>query len=319
MTKQAFTVHGGIYEHVMDVAGTETGVELKYQPWSNVNDLFAQMLAKQAFEVCEFSLANYLTLRAAGHDWLTAIPVFPNRAFRHGTLTVKRESSLTSPRQLNGLRIGVEDYSMTAAIWVRGLLEDEYGVDLSSLTWVSGKSQRFTPPSSAKVEFSDTGIETLLLEGKVDVIVGLNLADAKKPARERQLRSILAEPEMTERTYYERTGIYPINHCVVVRRDALENCPDLPEAVARAYLRAKSDAYKTRLGATLVPWGKSYWSQIFEIFGGDPLPYGLTATNRTVVSTLAKYLAGQGFGGDGHPDFDKLFLCPPALSALAAN
>ncbi|MDB5805598.1 MAG: dihydroxyphthalate decarboxylase [Betaproteobacteria bacterium] len=313
MSGPAFTVHGGIYEHVVNLAGIENGIELKYQPEPNVNALFAAMIAKRAFEVCEFSLANYLTLRGSGNDWLTAIPIFPNRAFRHATLMVKRESPITRIGQLAGKRIGVEDYSMTAAVWVRGLLQDEYGVDPASITWISGKSQRFAPPAGAKVEASDSDYETLLMEGSVDAIVGLTLRDAKLPPRARTLRSILSDPEAAELAYYERTGIYPINHCVCIRNDALKQCPELPEAIARAYLRSKDLAYQQRLGSTLIPWGKSYWSRMFEVFDGDPLPNGLTPGNRHVVKTLGRYLCEQGFI-EQEPDIDSIFLVPQCLA-----
>ena len=313
MSGSTFTVHGGIYEHVVNVAGIENDIELKYQPEPNVNVLFAEMISKRTFEICEFSLANYITLRDSGNDWLTAIPIFPNRAFRHATLIVKRESQITRISQLAGKRIGVEDYSMTAAVWVRGLLRDEYGVDPASISWVSGKSQRFPPPASAKLELSEFDYEKLLMEGSVDAIIGLSLRDSRLPPHARALRSILSDPEMAELSYFERTGIYPINHCVCIRNDALERCPELAEAVARAYLRSKEVAYQQRLGSTLIPWGRSYWSRMFEVFDGDPLPNGLTSGNRHVVKTLGRYLREQGFIKQ-EPDIDSIFLVPRCLA-----
>src|SRR5687768_8166800 len=110
------------------------------------------MLEERRFEACEFSLANYITLRCNGHDWLSAVPVFPYRAFRHGLAVTRRESSLTRLEDLEGARIGVEDYSMTAAVWFRGVLRDHHGVDLDSISWVTHAKQRFEVPARARVE-----------------------------------------------------------------------------------------------------------------------------------------------------------------------
>ena len=143
-------ITGGDYEHTLDIPGEYAGARLGYEA-RRLQGLFADMLERRHCEVCEFSLANYLTLRATGENWLTAVPVFPYRAFRHSLAVVRRESELASPAQLAGKRIGVEDYSMTAAVWFRGLLKDEYGVDHRQIAWVTRRRQRFPFPAGARV------------------------------------------------------------------------------------------------------------------------------------------------------------------------
>src|SRR5258708_7289552 len=128
-------IRGGDYEHTLDIPGEyRDGIRIGYAPM-RVQDIFVAMLKERRFQPCEFSLANYLILHAGTDRWLTAVPVFPFRAFRHSLAVTRRDSTLTSLDQLAGTRIGVEDYSMTAAVWFRGLIEDEYGVDHRSITW----------------------------------------------------------------------------------------------------------------------------------------------------------------------------------------
>src|SRR4051812_29362941 len=276
-----------------------------------VQDIFSAMLETRRFEVCEFSLANYLTLRGTGQHWLTAVPVFPSRAFRHGLAVTRKESALTSLAQLGGLRVGVEDYSMTAAVWFRGILEDEYRVDPGTIQWVTRQKQRFAIPKGVKIEKTTRDLEELLLAKEIDVLLGMNLKDSRLPEQERRLRTVLADHEEEERAFYERTSIYPIMHCVVIRNDVLEAQPGIADAVCQAYATAKEGAYRRQLGATLVPWGKSHWARTFELFGGDPLPYGLGPNNRFVIERLAAYLAQQGFI-PSVPDIDGLFATPSA-------
>ena len=302
----AIEIRGGDYEHTLDIPGEYAeGIRLGYAPM-RVQDIFVAMLNERRFEVCEFSLANYIILCAGTDRWLTAVPVFPFRAFRHALAVTRRDSTLTGLDQLAGKRIGVEDYSMTAAVWFRGLIEDEYGVDHRSITWVTPRTQRFPFPRGARIEVTDGDLEHLLCSGAIDAMLGFATSDSRLPPPQRTLRPLLDDSRAVERAYYEKTSIYPINHCVVIRNDVLARHPGVGAAVQSAYARAKDNAYRRRLGATLAPWGKEHWADTFELFGGDPLPYGLTPLNRRVIATLAGYLQGQGFI-DEVPDIDGLF------------
>jgi 4,5-dihydroxyphthalate decarboxylase len=308
MNASQITVHGGDYEHTLEVSGVYHGLHLSYEATA-VQNIFVPMLETRCFEICEFSLANYLTLRAAGETWLTAVPVFPMRAFRHGLIVTRKESTLESLQALAGKRVGVEDYSMTAAVWFRGLLLEEYGVDPGSITWVTRPRQRLPFPTGARVEKMEGALEDLLCGGAIDAMLAFGRKDASLPPGERRLRPVLRDVLGAERSYYERTGIYPINHVVVIRSDVLEKHPAAPAAVCAAYQHAKERACERQLGTTLVPWGKLHWTPTFELFGGDPLPYGLSATNRLVVGRLARYLREQGFIAS-EPNLDSVFVTP---------
>jgi 4,5-dihydroxyphthalate decarboxylase len=311
MSGSSFTIRGGAHPHVLEVPGQWNAFTLGYEV-QNANDIFSAMLKSRPYPVCEFSLANFLTLRAQGEKWLTALPIFPNRAFRHGTLYVRRQSDLLEPSQLRGARVGVEDYSMSAAVWVRGFLWDDYGVDHGSITWVTPSSQRFDPPPGATLEYDDRPLEELLADGAVDAIVGMHLKDSKLDESERRFRPLLADPRKTEAAYYRKTGIYPINHCVAIRSDVLDANPGLDEAVADAYVHAKASAYRKQGNPARPPWVGCATHPIFESVDRDPLEYGLTKSNRHVIETLTSYLERQGFA-QGMPPIEDLFLSPAAV------
>jgi 4,5-dihydroxyphthalate decarboxylase len=291
-------IRGGAYAHTQAIAGTYHGIEIAYET-RKVQDIFSAMLERREFEVCEFSLANYLVLRADGADWLTAIPVFPHRAFRHALAITRRDSPLSGLAQLAGKRVGVEDYSMTAAVWVRGLLEDEYGVNLGAITWVTYRKQRLALPPHANVEIVDEDLETLVTGGVIDAMLGFSTRDAAQPEAARRLRTVEPDPAAAEHAYYARTAIHPINHCVVIRTDVLAAQPQIAQAVASAYIDAKARAFHVNPAALALPSGVV----------GDPLPYGWTPLNRRVTLTLARYLERQGFIAD-IGDIDALFLNP---------
>lgn len=290
---QMVDLFGADYEHTMALDGVRHGVRINYNA-RPVAEIFGKMIAERSFEACEFSLSNYIMLKDRGADWIFAIPVFPNRSFRHNTLFVRRDGDLVEAAQLRGKKIGVEDYSMTAAVWVRGLLNEEYDVHWRELEWYCDAGQRrFATPAGVKLIPVSGDLENMLIEGELDAIMSFGPRDERLPVAKRQLRRLIANVEDVEREYYQRTGIYPINHCVVIRKDVLDRFPDLSRCLFEAYAGSKASAYKRRLGATLVPWGRRYWTEVFDVFGGDPLPYGLTKPNRMVIEKLANYLHEQ--------------------------
>ena len=304
--QSSITIRGGDHDHVRDVAAEADGVALRYEAMS-LQELFPRMLETRCYEICEFSLANYLIVRGNGGDWLSALPVFPFRFFRHSFVLTRRESALTDFRELPGKRVGVPDYSMTAAVWARGLLRAEYGVDHRTITWVTPRKQRLPIPQDVRIEYTDTELEALLLAGDLDAMLGVSRRDASLPVHERKLRTVLPDAEATERDYFARTKIYPIMHCVVIRNDVLERLPrSLPQAVATAYAAAKARAYARR-SASVLPWGAARWDEDLTFFDRDPLPYGLNSINRMVVETLARDLIEQGFVSR-LPALDELFL-----------
>jgi 4,5-dihydroxyphthalate decarboxylase len=284
--------YGGDYEHVLGLSGKWHGIDLEYVE-RPLLEIFEGMLNERRYECCEFSLANYIMLKDRGAEWLHAVPVFPYRAFRHSTLYVRRDSPMKGPEDLRGKRVGVPDYSMTAAVWTRGILKEQYGVDWADMHWIASGRQRFDALPGTPLEVVSTDLEADLIEGRIDALLTPTPSDEKKPAAERRLRSLIADVQKAEEDYVRDFGVYPINHVLVIRDDTLERLPALPCALFDAFADAKARAYKRRLGTTLMPWGMRHWNKVFDQFGGNPLPYGLTEINRDVVQRLADFLFDQ--------------------------
>jgi 4,5-dihydroxyphthalate decarboxylase len=302
----AVRLHGGDYEHTLDMSGERAGVAVEYvvRP---LLEIFEGMLNDRAYETCEFSLSNYIMLKDRGADWIHAVPIFPYRAFRHSTLYVRKDSKLREPADLKGKLVGVPDYSMTAAVWTRGILGEQYGVKWSDIRWIASGRQRFMALPGVQPEVTNSDLETELIEGRIDALLTPTPQDEKKPASERKLRSLIADVQKAEEEYVRDYGVYPINHVVVIRDDILSRNPNLPRALFDLYSDAKRRAYERRLGTTLMPWGMRHWNKVFDQFGGDPLPYGLTPLNRDVVQRLAGFLYDQKLIAK-QPDIDRLFI-----------
>jgi 4,5-dihydroxyphthalate decarboxylase len=306
MSVATIDFHGGDYEHVLGLSGAREGIDIRYVE-RPLLEIFEGMLNERRYECCEFSLANYIMLKDRGADWIQAIPVFPYRAFRHSTLYVRKDSPLKGPQDLRGKRVGVPDFSMTAAVWTRGILKEQYGVDWAEMRWVASGRQRFQALAGVPLEVVETDLEEDLVAGRIDALLTPTPADVMKPAGERRLRSLIADVQKAEEDYVREHGVYPINHVVVIRDDALRRLPKLPKALFTAFADAKARAYKRRLGTTLMPWGMRHWNKVFDQFGGNPLPYGLNAVNRDVVGRLAGFLHDQKLISK-KPSVDELFI-----------
>jgi 4,5-dihydroxyphthalate decarboxylase len=287
---------GNDYPFFRHVTGIRDGLNLHYVP-VGPGEAFKPVLNDLPFQVNEFSLANYTMMRDRGVRWMTAIPVFLNRAFRHGSLFVRRDSDFTHPAQLRGKTIGAREYTQTAGVWWRGTMIDEYDLHWSEVNWVAGANMRFPPPEEAGVKTVESDLEQLVIDGEIDAFLAPSTVDSKKPESEQKLRPILPDTEAAERDYYARTGIYPLNHAVVIHEACLAQYPGAPKAMFDAYCASKRQFYAE--GGNLNPWG--------DAPGEDPIPFGLTNKNREIVQTLFRYLHEQKFITKV-PDIEPLFI-----------
>jgi 4,5-dihydroxyphthalate decarboxylase len=293
-------VYGGDYEHTLEVSSCRHGITLDYRI-TDRPELFAKVLKRQEFDACEFSLSNYIMLRDRGADWLTAIPVFPNRAFRHGTIAVNRESPIRAFSDLVGRRVGISDYTMTGGVWCRGLMFERYGVHWTGMEWLSSETPRFPAPSAARVTVSAVDLEAALANGAIDALFLPRNRDALLPAEQRRFRPLLADWRVAELDYYRSTRIYPISHVIVMPREAVARSPRLPDALFAAFSHSMRRAKQRRLATSFLPWGAVGWDEAMEVFGGDPVPYGLTASNVGTIDKLQEYLLEQQLIGRLQP------------------
>lgn len=270
--------------------------------------LFPIAVQEARFDVTELSLSSYMLQLSQGTSAYTAIPVFLSRMFRHNGFYGRTGSDVQSPADLAGRRVGVPEYQMTAGLWMRGILADEYGVDPASIHWRTGaldegvRRERLALdlPQGMVVEPITEGetLQDLLLAGEID-----GLLAPKPPAAfvdgDPRMRRLVSDPEETERDWHARTGFFPIMHLVALRRSLAEEHPWLPHALFDAFVRARDLALQRLdeiwLGSAnriSLPWFGPAMERAHSAFGDDLWSYGVAA-NRAELDTLCRYSHDQ--------------------------
>jgi 4,5-dihydroxyphthalate decarboxylase len=250
-----------------------------------------RMARFQEFDICEFSLASYVA--AAGRDALPvlAVPAFPHRRFRHGYVLCRSGSGIHDPKDLEGRRVGLRSWQTTAGLWVRGILHDDYGVDLSSITWLTQDEEDIPidPPRRHRVERVPAGrsVLDLLAEGVLDALVYPELPDPASVTR-LGLYRLFQEPKRAEADYYRRTGFFPIMHVVVIRRSLLEAHPWLARSVLEAFRASKNLAFAAMRDPRHVSlaWFAEALAEQESILGPDPWAYAFEPNERLLATVI---------------------------------
>ena len=288
------------------------GINLTYLV-SPPSETFWRMLKFDEFDAAEMSLSSFLIARGQGRAW-TAIPVFPFRAFFHTYVFVRADSNIRQPSDLAGRRFGLPEYQMTAAVWVRGVLQNDFGVPPTKIRWFVDRSPSlshggqtgFTPPNGVSIERVPEGerLFSLLVGGELDAVMTspypgmpsmLNHTDLTELSRSPQVRLLFDDPVAESVRYFRTHGFSHINHTVVVQNRILEKHPWVALNLYNAFTQAKQRSY-AEMGYLL----RSNVMAAFGVleaqrrtFGEDPFPYGL-ANNRTALQTLAGHSLEQG-------------------------
>ena len=198
-------IMGGDYEFTLNISGPMDNYNLEYVP-SDLPDIYKKILNQENFQVSEFSLSNYCMMRERDICQMTAIPVFVNRGFRHSIIWVRKDSNLNSITDLENSKVGIKEYSQTAAVWLRGILFEEYDLHWSSIYWYANKIQRFIPPTEANVKLIGGDPEELLINGELDAYVAPRPIDIKKSPKDRVLRPLINNYVEVEKIF-ETSGI----------------------------------------------------------------------------------------------------------------
>jgi 4,5-dihydroxyphthalate decarboxylase len=307
MSRLPLTFACGLYDRVVALAnGTVPvdGVDLNFINIDSPREIFDRMSGSQEFDASEYSSSEFISRFAAGQCPFVAIPIFPSRSFRHGFIAVNRKFVRT-PKDLEGKRVGLPMYTMTASIFIKGLLQHEYGVDLSKIEWVEGQinggeahgaptTMPLVKPVAIERNQSGKSLSTLLEEGSIHATIGTGLPNAL--GRNPDIERLFPNYRELERDYYRRTRIFPIMHLVAIRRAVYEHHPFVATSLYKA-LNAAKDLAITKMRAVvslryMLPWMGSDVEEIKEVFGGDAFPYGLEA-NRPTLEALVQYLHDQ--------------------------
>lgn len=313
-TKVKLTLACGDYEIVrplIDGRVEVEGVDLTVLTGMDSSTRHWRFLRGREFDIAEVSASSYLIARAQGQPF-DAIPVFLHRRFRHGFVYVNTTKGIREPRDLIGRRVGTKSFQVTATLWLRGILEHEYGVPHTSIEWVSELDEdvAFTPPPGLRLSTipHDRTLESLLLAGELDALLHPDLI-APIVDGDARVGRLFADHKQEEIAYYRRTGIFPIMHVLGLRHDVVERYPWLPINLFQAFEESKRIAMRHMENPRIVPmaWFREGWEEQQAILGKDPWVYGLTEQNRNNLETLIGYSHEQGLIGRRLP-LEEVFL-----------
>ena len=278
------------------------GVDLIYlnQP---VEETFFRMMRFGEFDASEMSLSSYVASLGRGEPPFIAIPAFPSRYFRHSCIFVSAKSGIRRPEDLKGRRVGAPEYQMTAPVWIRGILSDDYGVKVTDVQHFSGgeeepgrdEKQKIDLPSSIRLKPipHDKTLSAMLAAGELDALVTARAPSTFPKAVNRLFPDYVEQ----EKAYYKRTKIFPIMHTVVIRRDVYAKNPWVAQSLYKAFVASKKIAYEmyaqTAAMPTMLPWTSAQAEEARTQMGDDWWPYGL-GPNRHVLETFLRYHHEQG-------------------------
>ena len=287
------------------------GVDASFESAPIVSVIFERMVRQHAFDVAELGLTFYLRTLDSDNSPFIAIPVFPNRHFRHSAIFINTSSGIEKPQDLAGKTIGeFATYGHDAGIWPKGILADDYGVTPDQSRWIVGGADRpmapfdfvpFLHPADVDVTPAPEGkaLGPMLESGEIDALMSAVMPQCVLNGSP-QVAPLFPDYEAVEREYYARTRIYPIMHTVVIRKDLLAQHPGLARAIYRGFCDAKDIAMEHyRRGRMeqhmdlMVPWFTPLYDKNRRLLPDDWWPYGVGA-NRTTIDTFLRYSFEQG-------------------------
>ena len=288
---------------LLDGRVTIKGVRLK--PYIDYpNTIFSRAFTDAPFDISELSASSYAMQVGRGHCEYVALPVFVSRAFRHGGIYVRDDAGINRPKDLEGRIIGVPEYQMTMALWVRGMLQDEYGVDFGTLKYrtggtnEAGRKERLGLNLPRHIDVqpireTDT-LNGLLLTGHIDAIISPTTPSSFTEKNPR-IRRLFENPVVEERSYFKRTRLFPIMHLIGIRRQLLQDYPNLAVSVFNAFVASRRIAMDTleetataSANRLLLPWLGSEWENTRQLMGEDYWPYGVNE-NTAELDALCRY------------------------------
>lgn len=286
------------------------GIDLNFMVLPTVEEVFWRMALYQDFESSEFSFGSYVAGKATTRNDplpLVAIPVFPSRSFRHSAIFVNAHAGIDQPDDLKGKAVGVPEYQLSAITWARGILQHEYGVYPEDIrAWrtggleQAGRTEKIALglPPRVKVEPipTDRTLNDMLEKGEIDALIAPRMPSCFVNGSP-NVRRLFEDYPKVEREYYERTGIFPIMHTIVIRQGVYEANRWVARNLFAAFEEAKAialdQAYNSVVLKYALPWMISAIEEQRSVFGPDPWPYGV-GPNLKTIETFVQYSYEQG-------------------------
>lgn len=323
MSRLALTVGCGDYDRTFALRSGDVvpeGIDVNYLVLEP-EEVFWRMVRYREFDVSELSLGSYIIRRSKGIDDLVAIPVFPSRMFRHCSIYVHAGAGIKEASDLIGKRVGVPEYQITAATWVRGILEHEFNVRPRDVTWFTGgqrqpgrvEKQHISVGEGVVIDSIPEGrtLDEMIASGELDALVAPRHPTTFMDGTDR-VRRLFPNFRELEQNWYRKTGVFPIMHAIAIRKEVLDAHPWVAQSLYKAFDQSKNRLFDgvgplsaLRLS---VPWLMAEWEETRALMGDDFWPYGVDP-NRTTIQTLIQYSHEQGLI-DHMLDVDDLF--PPS-------
>jgi len=323
------------YDRVLPLINGEVkpdGITLDYARTSGGggSNLFYDQIKFQLYDVSEMSMSSFLRMRPVKWPY-RILPVFHNRNFSYTNIHIRKSSGIRQghPEDLKGKRIGIGDYQQSLGLWTRGILQMEFGIKPEDMVWYQERSEHFshtgasaeaglTIPKAVELHHATTDFGTMFLKGELDASTGLSvgLGTGGPPGIGRSQANLSGNPDITTLfpdprqeaiRFFKKTGVYPPNHCTVVRESILEEHPWVAVSLMAAFEESKRIAIERlhHLPPTLMVFGEHYLKELDDIFGPDPFPYGIKA-NAETFDMVQTFSVQQGLTERKQP-LDEIF------------
>jgi 4,5-dihydroxyphthalate decarboxylase len=265
--------------------------EIEYEDVPVLIQAFRRMVRGLEFDICEMAITTYICSKAFGKRF-TAIPVFPARVFHHGAILYNTKAGIRSPKDLEGRKIGVHrGYTVTTGVWIRSILQHQFGVDLNKITWLLSGDEHvaeYRPPANVIPIEKGKKLEDMLASGEIPAVVNIEMEHP-------DVNPLISNPVEAGFEALRSSGHYPINHTVVVKDELLDAHPDLAADIFNAFAEAKRSYVERLRNGQIVAPSKTdeRYKRVMEITGVDPLPYGIEP-NRRMIEAVIQYAEEQG-------------------------
>ncbi len=308
MANVKLTFASGLYDRVLPLFTGDVkpkGIDLHFERIDAPREIFDRMAGEGAFDLAEFSSSEFISRHVHGDRSFVAIPVFPSRVFRHGMVSINKKSGIKSPKDLEGRRVGVPLYTMTAAIYIKGHFQHQFGCDITKIKWVQGSINEdsahgnptlmplFKPVDIVEKHHGVT-LGDMLEQGEIDAIIGTSLPNAIKTNPD--IVRMFPNYKEIEKELWIKQRIWPIMHLIAIRREAYEKNPFIAQSLYDAFNESKAQALaamkKLQALRYMLPWLPADLDEIEELFGGDPWPYGVEQ-NRPTLEAMVQYMQEQ--------------------------
>jgi len=293
------------YEHVREIAQGNVradGIRLTPLIFPSIEEITFRFTKNLEWDVSELSFGKYISLTSQGAAPMVAIPVFPSRVHRHSAIYVRADRGIKTAKHLEGCAVGIPEWAQTAGIYARGILAEQYGVDLSKIRWLQagvnepGRTEKVAlklPPGIRYEARPDTSLSAMLASGEIDAVISARAPEAENG----RVVRLFADYRAEEARFFKKTGIFPIMHLIAIRRTVLEQHPWIAMNLFKMFEEAKRRCFNRLRDFTCaripLPWAAAIAEEIAAGFGPDPYPYGIEES-RPTIEAFCRYAHDQG-------------------------